>query len=253
MFPFTVAVWTSAERASAGMPVGPPTGFVVASGRLEARGSVEATGAGLTSAAASAAETAAAISASRLAVLPRSATPAVAPPTVRPTTRPKVANSDAFVSWTPITRWVRQPGHFRAPIASGRWQFGHEKTVCSISPIDIDSDAPIGGEGGVAFVVFRVLRRATSTVMARPRHDGGTRHAARRIRSPSLAIRGPDCRPSEGPAPAVRSPRPWQHVRRDLATELRLGLDKMIETEYRFHRWEIPHRSLLRSTRPGSA
>ena len=81
--------------------------------------------------------------------------------TASPTASPTATNPEAFVSLTPATRWVLQPGHFLAPIASGRWQLGQEKTVCSISPIESD----LGDHRAAAvpplatFVVLRVRRR----------------------------------------------------------------------------------------------
>src|SRR4029079_16244976 len=125
---FTFAAWTSGERASGGTPSA-ATGGAVTTGRAVAIGAAEATGAGWTSAAARAAATWVAISASREMPLASNAAPPAAPPIARPTTRPIVTKTDALLSWTPRTRCVLQPGQCFAPIASGRWQLGHEKTV----------------------------------------------------------------------------------------------------------------------------
>src|SRR3954467_992383 len=95
--------------------------------------------------------------------------PKTAPaPTPRnsPAARPKPMNPEAFPSVTPRRRRVRQPGHRRAPGASGRAHDGHSKIVCSISPIAIDGATAMTGSGAGALAgARRRVRRATSTVI----------------------------------------------------------------------------------------
>src|SRR4029078_5932445 len=156
--------------------------------------------------AASAAATRALTSASRARLSESAPMPAATPAIASPTARPRATNPEAFVSLTPATRWVLQPGHFLAPIASGRWQLGQEKTVCSISPIDSDSEI-MGGRGSstATFVVLRVRRRAPPTVMARS-PKGRRREASCWAQPHGESLHYGAGRPSvDGPVGAVRS------------------------------------------------
>ena len=144
----------------------------------------------------------------------------------QPDHQPQGDESGGLRELTPATRWSCSPGTSwrpsRRPLAAGE-----EKMVCSISPIESDSE--IHGWPRFLHCHLRCPARLTTGDVDGPWHvprkGGGARHAAGRNRTASLCISGPVGRRS-----MVR----WrQYVRRRPIASLRLSLDKLTETGYR--------------------
>ncbi len=114
-------------------------------------------------------------------VIPETTVAKVAP-AIRPKTAPMAMKSEARRAGTPTSRMVPQPRQRDVPTASGREQFGQEKTSCEPSPIGIASmpascdtsrDADPRLQGRVIAMVRTRLRGAALT--RPPQVEGGAR------------------------------------------------------------------------------
>ena len=194
------------------MPVGPPAGFVVraAGSRPGAR---RGDGAGLTSRGGERRRNGRGDLRVAGRAVAEERTPADRAADGQADDETKVANSDALLELDAIRGGSGSRGSAGRPWRAAAGTSGTRRRSARSRRSRSDSDAPIGGEGG-PWPSRRLPRPSARDLDCHGSSPTRRRHDARCSAHPQPESRHSRSRlpPSEGPAPAVRSPRPWQRV-----------------------------------------